>query len=351
MKKILIIGSEGYIASQIYSDLINYGYECTGIDLGLFRKNIFYSPPDIPMIDKEARDISIKDIQGFDIVLQLAGISNDPIGSIDPKVMYDPTRQYSLEIAKLCKKSGVRFIFPSSCSVYGVSDSESSEISPPDPQTPYSLNKVQVEEDLSSIADKDFSPIALRLATVYGISPRMRFDLVINMFCGMALTQKKIILNSNGLAWRPNIHIYDVCQAFRKCIEWNYSKDELMILNVGRNDGNAQIIDLANKVAGEVDGCKIRFANDSDEEIVKSRNINDGVDKRNYKVNFDKIHKTLPDFQPEFNLDDGIKNLLSELTKEKLTLDKFKKRDFYRLQSIEYLYQTKQIDKNLHWVN
>ena len=173
-----------------------------------------------------------EDFKGFSTVILLAGISNDPFGKLSTEQIYDPTLKYALDIARLCKKLGKKFIFPSSCSVYGASETGCllSEVSSTNPQTPYSINKIQVENGLKKLADKSFSPIALRLGTVYGMSPRIRFDVVINMFCGLALTSKKIILNSDGQAWRPHLHIDDACEAFACCLKLELKNDYLNLI-------------------------------------------------------------------------------------------------------------------------
>ena len=182
------------------------------------------------------------------------------MGKLDANTVYDPTREYSLRLAKMCKTRSIRFVFASSCSVYGTgSDSELTEESPTSPQTHYSLNKLQIEQDLEFLSDESFSPIALRFATVFGISPRIRFDIVINMFVGMALTEGKIVLNSDGLAWRPNIHINDVCKAILLAIHSDYSRPELLILNVGDSRNNIRIIDLASQVSSLVPSSEVAF--------------------------------------------------------------------------------------------
>ena len=350
-KKILLVGSQGYLGSRLTDYLQEYGYECVGADVGFFQYGVLYFPKQIPIINKEARTLTEKDIKGFDIVLLLAGISNDPFGDLNSKDIYDPTREYAIRIAKMCKKLGVRYLFPSSCSVYGIGEGLLNEDSPYNPQTPYSLNKVQIEEDLTELADSSFSPIALRLSTVFGASPRMRFDVVINMLCGMAVTQKKVILNSDGQAWRPHLHIEDVCEAVRCCIEWDYNDGKLMVLNVGHNKNNWKILDVAKLIKSEVKGCELKFLGHDDEEkeddLVKDRKIMDGVDIRTYQVSFDRIHEILPEYKTRWNVESGVEQLLEDLEKWKLNETKFKQRDFYRLQQIEYLYQTRQVDDNL----
>lgn len=355
MKKVLIIGNQGYLGSILTDYLLDRGYYCVGADIGFFKNGNLYSNQKVPMINKEARTISEIDIDGFDAVLMLAGISNDPFGNLSYEEVYDPTRVYAIKIAKICKKLGVKYIFPSSCSVYGDGGdgSELTEDSPTNPLTPYSLNKLQIEQDLSELSDENFSPIALRFGTVFGCSPRIRFDVVINMLSGMAVSERQVILNSNGEAWRPHVYIEDVCESFRCSIDWSYVDNKLMILNVGRNDGNYKVINIAKLIASEIDGCKLKFLSQSSGEnissLVSDRKIQDGVDKRTYKVSFDKIHDVLPGFEARWKVSEGIKKLIKDLVSLNLDKDKFKQRDFYRLQQMEYLYENNLIDENFNF--
>ena len=347
MQKILVIGSEGYLGSRIIEYLNSDYYKIVGIDVGYFRYGVLYNPKNILQISKSSMDLSEKDLINYDVVLMLAGISNDPYGNLDYKEVYDPTRIYTIKIAKICKKLGIRFIFPSSCSVYGIAKGKMDENGETNPQTPYSLNKIQIERDLSDLADKTFSPIALRLATVFGPSPRIRFDLVINMLCGMAVVNKKIILNSNGQAWRPNVFIDDVCEAFKCCIDWKYDEGKLLVLNVGKNNNNMKIIGLAKIIQSKTENCNLIFLNDFPEEdksgLYKDKKILDGIDKRTYQVNFDKILNKLPFYNPKWSVEEGIDNTLRSIKKWKLDEIKFRQREFYRLQQMEYLFDTKQL--------
>jgi len=219
MKRILVTGSLGYLGSVLTKSLVDSGMDCIGYDTAFFKDCLLYEPSTTTTFLKDARDLTEADLKNVDVVVHLAGISNDPMGKLDAAQIYNPTRIYSFNIAKLCKKLGIKFIFASSCSVYGLGAEELlTELSPTYPQTPYSLNKLQIEEDLSSISDKDFSPIALRFATVFGPSPRLRFDVVVNMLTGMAMANKTIVLNSDGMSWRPNVHIKDVCLAVKCAI-------------------------------------------------------------------------------------------------------------------------------------
>jgi len=354
-KKILIIGSQGYLGSRLTEYLRDRDYICSALDTGFFKNGELTPADPILTTNKDARMLNEADIMGFDAVILLAGISNDPFGHMSAEQIYDPTRDYALSVANICKKLGTQFIYPSSCSVYGAANEEFlSEKSETNPQTPYSINKLQVERGLALLADKTFSPIALRFGTVYGFSSRIRFDVVINMLCGLALTTSKVTLNSNGEAWRPHLHIEDACESFRCCIDWNPNVGELTILNVGQNEDNFQVIDIAKIIHSNVENSELTYlsgSKDSDgSDLVKDRKIQDGVDKRSYKVSFDKIHSVLPNFNCHWSVEKGIKNLLNELIKLDLDRATFNKREFYRLQQIEYLHQNKQINDDLFWV-
>jgi len=351
LQKILIIGNLGYLGSKISHYLTNCGYECVGADTGIFQYGVLYQPHNIRMLNKEARSIEMEDLVDFDCVLMLAGVSNDPFGNLDPKLIYDPTVDYALNIAEMCKNLKIKYIFPSSCSVYGVGIGLLNEKSETNPQTPYSENKLKIEEGLKKIADKNFSPIALRLGTVFGLSPRIRFDVVINMLCGLAITNKKIILNSNGESWRPHVYIDDVCEAFKCCIEWNYNEGKLAIINIGKNENNFKIIDIAYIIQKNVKGCSLDFLNGTnpDNELFQDKKLQDGVDKRSYQVSFDYANEIIPKFSADWNVEAGIIKLINDLKKLNLDEVKFKQRDFYRLQQMEYLFNTKQITKNLFW--
>ena len=205
----------GYLGSYISDFLIKKKYVCEGIDVGFFKKCNLYKEKKFKVKFKSASKIDEKDIKDFDVVIQLAAFSNDPFGKLDPKKFYKPTTKYTLKIAKICKKLNKKFIFPSSCSVYGYGKSIFSENSKVSPLTDYSKNKIEIEKGLKKLKSRKFNPIILRLATVYGISPRIRLDVVINMLTSMVVSTKKIKLNSNGLAWRPHLNIKDVANAIR----------------------------------------------------------------------------------------------------------------------------------------
>jgi len=354
MKKVLVTGSLGYLGSVLTGYLERNGFECVGYDTGFFRDCLLYDPPKTRTVMRDVRDLEEKDLEGFDALVQLAGISNDPFGNLDAAKVYDPTREYTSKIATMCKRKGVQFIFASSCSVYGVGQGELlDENSPTAPQTPYSLNKLQIEQDLQAIADRTFSPIALRFATAFGPSPRLRFDLVINMLAGMALTTGKIVLNSDGTPWRPNVHVLDICKSIQCAISCDYDEGKLLVLNVGDENNNLQIIDIARKVQANLLGCDLKFLNENPEldkeGLVRDRKVKKGVDTRTYKVSFEKIQRTFPGFRCDWSVDAGIKDLLTKLQDVKLAEAQFKNKNYYRLQKIESLYQNHDLSADLRW--
>ncbi len=352
-KNILVVGSDGYLGSKITDYLISKKkYECTGLDIGYFKKSLLYKKKKIKKLKiKNANELSYNYVCKFDVVLMLAGISNDPFNNLSHKKIYDPTLRYAVKIAKICKKAKVRFIFPSSCSVYGYGKKLFNENDKVNPLTAYSSNKYNIERELEKLSDKNFSPIALRIATVYGVSPMIRFDVIINMLVAMSVIKNQIILNSNGLAWRPHVYIDDVCEAFKCSIDWDYNKGKLMVLNLGSNQNNLKIIDIAKMIKKIRKSSKIKFLqNSSNNSLVKDRKIQDGVDKRSYRVSFKKIEKTLPNFKSRWPLAKGIKKLIKDLKKLNLNENTFSKRDYYRLQQLEYLHQNKYIDDNLNFI-
>ncbi|MFA7281133.1 MAG: SDR family oxidoreductase [Sterolibacterium sp.] len=355
MQRVLITGSAGYLGSVLSGYLTSHGFDCVGYDTGLFQDTLLYPPGSTEILPRDARNITAADLKGVDALVHLAGISNDPMGKLDAAKIYDPTRAYSLSIARMCKELGVKYIFASSCSVYGVGQDELlTESSSTHPQTYYSLNKLQIEGDLQSISDQDFSPIALRFATVFGPSPRIRFDVVINMLTGMAVADGTIVLNSNGLAWRPNLHILDACKAVRCAIELNYQGGELLVLNVGADEDNLQVIQIANIVREAVPGCELKFlAEDPEldkEGLIRDRKIKSGGDSRTYRVSFAKIKKSMPAFNCEWNVARGVKDMATLFKGLPLTRERFKSRGFYRLQQLEYLHETGYLSDDLYWL-
>jgi nucleoside-diphosphate-sugar epimerase len=355
MKKILITGSTGYLGSVLCSYLDKNKYDVYGCDTGFFEQEFLYTPPIITKISLDARTIEDIDLKGIDVVVHLAGISNDPVGKLDASAVYDPTRLYSLRIAKICKRKGIKFIFASSCSVYGLGHDELlTESSATHPQTFYSLNKIQIEQDLQEISDSSFSPISLRFATIFGPSPRIRFDVVINMLVGMAVSRRSIVLNSNGLSWRPNLYILDACEAIRCAVEHEYHDGELLIMNVGSEENNLQILDIAKVIQKTAPNIELKFLSDDpgldQEGLIKDRKIREGADNRTYKVSFSKIRMLMPNFQCLWSVERGVKSMIEFLQEIPLTEDHFNSRGYYRLQHLEDLHAKGYLSDELFWL-
>lgn len=356
-RTVLVTGSLGYLGSRLTGFLRTQGFRCLGYDTGFFQDCVLYPPVDAPTMLKDMRAFEPRHLEGVDAVVHLAEMSNDPVGTIPPERIYDPTRVYANELAQVCKATGVRFIFASSCSVYGIgSEGLLTEDSPTRPQTPYSLNKLQIEEDLVAMSDGVFCPIMLRFATVFGLSPRMRFDLVINMLVGMALTDHKIVLNSNGQAWRPHVHLDDVCQAILRCLDLPLVPGAPLILNIGDTGNNLQILEVAQMIASQLSGCTIEFlqtggqrAGDDPMELIRDRKITDGVDTRTYRVSFERAKEVLPGFQCQWSVGYGIQRMIQELKDLRLTKGQFRHRRFYRLQTLEDLLAAGRLTDDVRW--
>jgi nucleoside-diphosphate-sugar epimerase/RimJ/RimL family protein N-acetyltransferase len=355
MKRVLVTGSESYIGTVLVDYLAKKGFDVTGMDTGLISDCLLFPTNATRTIYKDTRDITEKDLTGFDAVVYLAGISNDPFASFDPKKIYDPVRKHTVRTAKLCKKLGIKFIFSSSCSIYGKgTDALMNEDSQVYPQTPYSINKLQIEQDLTKMSDDSFKPVLLRFATVFGLSPRMRFDLVVNMFTAMAFTKRQIVLNSNGQAWRPLVHIRDVCKAIALSINYDVRGKKPLVLNVGSSSQNFKIIDLARMTSKIIKGTEVNFLNQTKSsevnELIKDRKIQDGVDSRDYKISFEKINKIFPSFKCDFPVEKGIKEMYGKFEEIRLSKEDFENINYYRLQKIESLIKQGLLTGDLRWI-
>lgn len=338
--KVLITGIDGYIGTQMAQVLMSRGHDVTGIDSGFYREGWLYNGVKLSpkVITKDTREIVLKDLKGFDAVISLADLSNDPLGNQDPKNTYAINHTAIIRLAKLAKKAGVkRFIYSSSCSIYGIAkDGLVDETSEVFPQTAYAKCKLLVEQDLQKLADKNFTCTYMRNATVFGASPRMRFDLVVNNLSGIAWTEKLIKLSSDGTPWRPLVHILDVCEAFATALEAPKSLVQNQIFNIGSTTGNYQVKQVA-KIIGKVfPGCKVAFGK------------SDG-DTRSYKVSFEKLKKTFPKLKVSRTVEDGGKELRDIFKKIKMTKEIYEFRGFTRLKEIEHLKHTGQINNDFFW--
>lgn len=340
--KILVTGTDGYIGSQLTSVLIARGFDVTGLDTGYYRDGWLYSEnrQTFPRcINKDIRKITDEDLKGFDAVVHLAELSNDPLGQHNPELTYQINHQGTVELAQKCIRAGVsRFIYTSSCSVYGAGDGGGykTEESEPNPQTAYAKCKVLVERDLSLLAGDDLSPTFLRNATAYGPSPRMRFDIVLNNLSGFAWTVKEIKMTSDGTPWRPLVHVLDIAHAIVCVLEAPRQVVHNEVFNVGATRENYQVREIAQIVADTFPGCKLSLGK------------SDG-DNRSYRVNFDKIHERLPGFECRRDARIGAQELLQLFQRIDMSVDTFDFRAFTRLKQLQHLLRTGQIDDEFYW--
>lgn len=341
--KILVTGTEGYIGAILAPRLLAEGHDVIGVDTGFYRDGWLYSrhndTPEQPrMLNKDLRHLNEDDLESVDVVVHLAELSNDPLGQNNPEVTYKINHQGSVALAELCKKVGIeRFVYTSSCSVYGAGSGDFlDETSAVNPQTAYAECKVMVEKDVGSLADDSFSPVFLRNATAYGASPRMRFDIVLNNLSGIAWTENKIAMTSDGTPWRPLVHVQDICTAIICAI--NAPKDAIHneIFNVGNTNNNYRVKEIAEIVGQEFPGCEVTFGDN-------------GGDNRSYRVNFDKIANQLPGFACAWNAEKGAKQLRSMYEQIAMSKETFNAKPFTRLKQLLYLIETKQIDQDFFW--
>ncbi|MDJ0510222.1 MAG: SDR family oxidoreductase [Crocosphaera sp.] len=340
--KVLVTGHKGYIGTILVPMLLAKGYEVFGIDSDLFEKCTFGQGfTQIPDLRKDVRDIEISDIEGCDAAIHLAALSNDPLGNFNPNLTYEINHQASVNLAKLCKEVGInRYIFSSSCSNYGAGgDDWLTEDSPFNPVTPYGISKVKVEQEVAQLADDNFSPTFLRNATAYGVSPRLRFDLVLNNLVAWAFTTGRIYIKSDGTPWRPIVHIEDISRAFIAVLEAPNELIHNQAFNVGRNEDNYQIRQLAEIVGEVVPNCKIEYAKDG------------GPDKRCYRVDCSKITKVIPEFKPQWNARKGAQELYDVYQKVGLTLEEFEGEKYQRIAHLKSLISAQSLDSNLRWKN
>ncbi len=338
--RILVTGTDGYIGVHLAQVLMQRGHSVVGLDTGYYRDGILYPLPErLPeTLNLDIRRVEERHVQGFDAVAHLAELSNDPLGEFNPGITYQINHGGSLRLAAAAKKQGVtRFVYASSCSVYGQGLSDIvDETSPVNPLTAYAECKVRVEADLGQMADELFSPTFLRNATAFGASPHQRFDVVLNNLCGWAATAGAIKMTSDGTPWRPLVHVIDMCEAVACALEAPRAAVHNQIFNVGENHQNYRVREVAEIVARVFPGCALQFGDN-------------GGDTRSYRVNFDKIHAHLPNFRCRTDAESGAREIKAMFERIGFTQTDFEFRAFTRLSQLKYLVQRGLLDSDFYW--
>lgn len=336
--RVLVTGTEGYLGCLLVPTLVAEGHDVVGLDTGYYKNGWLYnglsSSP--RTLNKDMRELTTADLQGVDAVVAMAELSNDPTGDLVGPITYDINHKGSAHVAKVAKEAGVeRFVYMSSCSVYGVADGEVDETSAIDPQTAYAECKALTEADLQDLADDSFHPTALRNATAFGASPRQRFDIVLNNLAGLAWVEKQIAMTSDGSPWRPMVHALDIAKAIRMVLTAPVDQVHAEVYNVGSNDNNYTVREIAETVGQEFPGCVVSFGPT-------------GADNRSYRVNFDKITGDLG-FECDWDLARGARQLHEVFEAIDLNAETFYGRGHTRLKQIQYLLETGQVDPQLFW--
>ena len=344
--KVLVTGNNGYIGTIMVPMLQAEGFEVEGLDSDLFKGCVFGDSSvtgaisNISYMKKDIRDLERSDIVGFDAIIHLCALSNDPLGNLNPRMTYEINHEASVRLAELAKSVGVgRFVFSSSCSVYGASTKPIvNELSEPKPVTPYAESKVLAERDILKLANSDFITTVLRSSTAYGLSPMLRFDLVVNNFIAWSFTKGIVLLKSDGSAWRPFVHIQDISRAFIAVLHAPQDAVSGQIFNVGRNDQNFKIREVAEIAKQTVPNSEIQYVEGAE------------PDERSYRVEFDKIAASLPEFKPQWTVPMGAKQLYEAYKKVGLLVEEFEGSRYRRITHLENSLKNGEVDSSLRRV-
>ena len=338
--RVLLTGADGYIGCLMGPRLMRDGFDVVGLDTGFYRSGWLFNGVDATpqTITKDIRHVTVEDLRGFDAVVHLAELSNDPIGALAPHITFEINHKGSVRLAEMARDAGVsQFVYMSSCSVYGIAEEgEVDETSPANPQTAYAECKLLVERDVTSLATDDFSPTFLRNATAYGASPRQRFDIVINNLAGVAHTTGRIVMESDGTPWRPFVHIQDMGKLVSTVLSVPRERVHNQIVNVGSTNQNYQVKEISDTIGTTFTGCEVVYG---------SR----GGDTRSYRVNFDKLATMLPEFSCDWDVVKGVAQLKRVFDAVDLTEELFFSPHFTRLKRLNYLLATGQLDPDFFW--
>lgn len=341
-KSVLVTGNTGYIGSVMTQYLQQHSYNVIGLDSDYYKGCELYAEKGRPykQIVKDSRDIDQKDMEGITSIIHLAALSNDPLGAINPSLTHEINCVASIRLATLAKGLGIeRFIFSSSCSLYGIApdDKPLTEEGRLNPITAYAKAKADSEEEISKLASDKFHPVFMRNTTVYGISPSLRMDLVVNNLVAWAYITGKVAIMSDGTPWRPIVHVEDLCKAFLAVIEAPVEKIHNQTFNVGINEENYQVVDIARQVGKIVPNSQVQILNETES------------DERTYRVDFSKIKETLPAFKPTWNLRKGIEEVYQAYERFGLMQEDLQSAKFFRVRWIKYLIEQKKLDSRLRW--
>jgi len=339
--RVLLTGHDGYIGHVLLPMLLERGHHVTGLDSFLYEGCGFAAQVVSPsaVLRKDVREVEPEDLRGLDAILHLAGISNDPLGDLKPATTYAINHEASVRLAQLAKEAGVpRYVFSSSCSNYGAAgDNFLDETAGFNPVTPYAESKVWVERDVVKLADDSFSPTLLRSATAFGVSSRLRGDLVVNNLVGYACTTGEVLIKSDGMPWRPLVHIEDIARAFIAVLEAPRELVHNEAFNVGLTSENYRVREVAQMVAETVPGSRVTYAGDA------------SPDARNYRVSCEKIRSRLPAYQPRWTVRQGIEQVYEAFSRHGTTAEEFLSSQFIRLKRIRELQAGGALDEMLRW--